>query len=87
MFADGHLLTQLIHIFLLLKIKRCFENLVILLTWIRPGLGSGSGLIKFCGAGSRSGYDQSESTSLLGGGGITDRWIEFVCFDLPQLEN
>ena len=35
MFADGHLLTQLISIFLLLKIKRCFENLVILLTWIR----------------------------------------------------
>ena len=45
--------------FLLLKIKRCFEN-VILLTWIRPG----SGLIKFCGSGSGSGYDQSESTSL-----------------------
>ena len=35
MFADGHLLTQLIPYFLLLKIKRCFENLVILLTWIR----------------------------------------------------
>ena len=36
MFADGHLLTQLIPIFfLILKIKRCFENLVILLTWIR----------------------------------------------------
>ena len=29
MIADGHLLTQPI------KIKRCFENLVILLTWIR----------------------------------------------------
>ena len=35
MFADGHLHTQLIPIFLLLKIKRCFENFVILLTWIR----------------------------------------------------
>ena len=61
MFADGYLLTQLIPIFLLLKIKRCFENLVILLTWIRPG----SGLIKFCGSGSGSGYDQSGSTSLI----------------------
>ena len=44
---------------LLLKIKRCIENLEILLTWIRPG--SGSGLIKFCG----SGYNQSGSTSLV----------------------
>ena len=35
MFADGHLLTQLMPIFLILKINRCFENLVILLTWIR----------------------------------------------------
>ena len=52
MFADGHLLTQLIPYFFTLKIKRCFENLAILLTWIRPG----SGLIKFCGSG--SGYDQ-----------------------------
>ena len=44
------------YFFLLLKIERCFENFVILLTWIRPG----SGLIKFCG----SGYDRSGSTSL-----------------------
>ena len=58
MFADGHLLTQLIPIFLLLKIERCFEIFFILLTWIRPG----SGLIKFCASG--SGYDQSGSTSL-----------------------
>ena len=35
MFADAHLLTQLLAFFLLLKIKRCFEKLVILLTWIR----------------------------------------------------
>ena len=54
MFADGHLLTQIIHIFLLLKIKRC---------WCFYWPGSRPGLIKFCG--SESGYDQSGSTSLV----------------------
>ena len=55
MFADGHLLTQLIPIFLLLKIKRCFENLVTIdldPAWIRI-------------RGSRSRYNQSGSTSLI----------------------
>ena len=42
---------QIKFVFLLSKIKRCFENLVILLTWIRPGSGSG--------------YNQSGTTSLL----------------------
>ena len=42
-----------IWVILLLNIKRCYENLVIILTWIRAGSGPGSG------------YDQSGSTSLL----------------------
>ena len=53
MLADGHLLTQLIPE---ADLKRWFENLVILLTWIRTGSGSG--------------YNHSGSTSLIGGEGI-----------------
>ena len=46
-----------IYFFFTFKIK-----LVILLSWIRPGSGSGSALTKFCGSGSA--FDQCGSTSL-----------------------